>query len=127
MARGLLVWLLIMLVETAHGVLRGILLVPRIGEEAAARLGWPIGLILVLAISYLCIRWTRVSGSRQLLLLGAAWALLTIAFEVMIGLMRGMDLSRIMADINPLSGTILYSGAVMLVAPLATNRLRRSR
>jgi hypothetical protein len=127
MARGLLVWLLIMLAETVHGVLRGLLAVPRMGEEAAARLGWPIGLVLVLVISYLCIRWTRVRGSGQLLLMGGVWAVLTTAFEVMIGLMRGMDLPRILAEIHPLTGTILYSAAVMLIAPLAADRLRRRR
>lgn len=122
-----MVWLLVMLVETVHGVLRGLLLAPRLGEEAAARLGWPVGLILVLMVSTLCIRWTRVGGSGQLLLLGTAWAILTIGFEVMIGLMRGMDLGQIVADMNPLSGTILYSAAVMLIAPLAADRLRRIR
>ena len=100
MARGLLVWLLIMLVETVHGVLRGLLLVPRVGEEAAARIGWPIGLALVLLVSILTIRWTRVEGPRGLLAMGALWAILTIAFEIIIGLMRGHGGLPLSADGN---------------------------
>lgn len=127
MTRGLTVWLLIMLVETVHGVLRGLLLAPRMGEEAAARLGWPVGLILVLAVSYLCIRWTHVTRTSALLTMGGAWAVLTILFEVFIGLVRGMGLPDIIAEINPQSGTILYSAAVMFLAPLVASRLRGLR
>lgn len=127
MTRGLTVWLLIMLVETVHGVLRGLLLAPRMGEEAAARLGWPVGLILVLAVSYLCIRWTHVTRTSALLTMGGAWAVLTILFEVFIGLVRGMGLPGIIAEINPQSGTILYSAAVMFLAPLVASRLRGLR
>ncbi len=127
MARGFMVWLLIMLVETVHGILRGLVLAPRMGEEAAARLGWPIGLLLVLAVSYLCIRWTRVTRTSALLVMGAVWAVFTILFEVFIGLLRGMGVPEILAAINPLSGTILYSAAVMFLAPLAASRLRGLR
>ena len=49
MVRGLLVWLLIMLAETIHGILRGLLLVPLVGETAAGRIGWPMGVVLVMA------------------------------------------------------------------------------
>ena len=62
MARGLLVFLGIMAVETVHGVLRGLFLVPRVGEETAARLGWPVGMVLVLLISTLAIGWTGLSA-----------------------------------------------------------------
>jgi hypothetical protein len=48
MARGMILWLVIMLVETTHGVLRGLFLAPHLGESNAARVGWPIGLLLVL-------------------------------------------------------------------------------
>ena len=91
MGRGLLVWLLIMLAESVHGVLRGLLLVPRIGEEAAARIGWPVGAIIVLAIAYLAIGWTRVRERGRLLAMGALWAVLTVAFEIAIGLVSARD------------------------------------
>ena len=124
MARGLLVFLLIMAVETVHGVLRGLFLAPRVGEEMAGRIGWPVALVLVLLIAWATIRWIGLRGTRPLIALGAAWAVLTIAFEVMIGMLRGMGMPEIMAELNPLTGTIPYSAAVMLIAPWAAARLR---
>ena len=124
MGRGLLVFLLIMAVETVHGVVRGLFLVPRIGEDMAQQVGWPLGLVIVLVVSYFTIGWTGLRTRRQLLGLGAAWAVLTAIFEVSIGVLRGMDAPRILAELSPLSGTIAYSAAVMLLAPLAAARLR---
>jgi hypothetical protein len=125
MSRGLLVWLLIMLIETIHGVLRGLFVVPRFGEEAASRIGWPIGMIIVLGVSYLTIRWIGLRDTSNLIRLGALWAILTFVFEVLIGVLRGLDSPAIWAEINPLAGGLMvYSLAVMLVAPLAAARLR---
>lgn len=124
MGRGLLVFLLIMAVETVHGVLRGLFLSPRVGEEMAAKIGWPVGLILVMLIAILTITWVGLKDSRTLLALGAIWAVLTAAFEIMIGLLRGMGTPEIMAELNPLSGTIAYSAAVMFIAPWLAARLR---
>lgn len=125
MARGLAVWLLIMLVETMHGVLRGLFLAPRVGEDAASRIGWPVGLALVLAVSVLTIRWIGVTGAAPLLRLGALWAALTVAFEMLIGLARGLDQGQLLAALDPRTGSIPYSAAVMLLAPLAADWLRR--
>lgn len=128
MSRGLLVWLLIMLVETIHGVLRGLLVAPRLGEEMASRIGWPIGMIIVLVVSYLSIRWIGLRDTSNLIRLGALWAILTFVFEIIIGLLRGLDSTRMWAEINPLEGGfMLYSVIVMFLAPLAAHHLRRIR
>ncbi|WP_373502443.1 hypothetical protein [Aestuariivirga sp.] len=125
MVRGLLVWLLIMLVETIHGILRGWLLVPLAGDAAAGRIGWPVGVIIVTAISLMMVRWTGLTRRRDLLLLGVLWAVLTFAFEVMIGVLRGLGTVDILAAINPLAGGLmLYSLTVMLLAPLLAAWLR---
>ena len=124
MARGLLVWLIIMLVESIHGVLRGLVLTPRLGEEASSRIGWPIGLLLVLLVSYLAIRWTGLRRTRDLLVLGAIWAVLTAGFEVAVGIARGMGNETILAALHPATGTIPYSALVMFLAPLVAARLR---
>ena len=128
MVRGLFVWLLIMLVETVHGILRGWLLVPLVGETAAGRIGWPVGFIIVMATGLMTIRWTGLTRKRDLLQLGVLWAGLTFAFEVMIGVLRGLGTVDILAAINPLAGGLMpYSLAVMLLAPLAAARLRAIR
>lgn len=127
MARGLLVLLLILSLETVHGILRGIFLVPRIGERMSSLVGWPVAMIIVLLVSVLLIGWTRVTGTSALLRLGAVWAVLTFAFEISIGILRGLDAGHIWAEINPLAGGLmLYSLIVMLLAPLSATWLQRS-
>ncbi len=125
MSRGLAVWLVIMLVETLHGLLRGLLLVPRVGEEMAGRIGWPIGLVIVLGISLALAPWMAIRDTSALLRLGGLWAVLTLIFEITIGLLRGLDLPRLMAEFNPLAGGLaIYSLAIMFLAPLLAARLR---
>lgn len=125
MTRGLAVWLIIMAAETLHGVLRGLLLVPVTGEAMAARIGWPIGAMLVLGLATALIRWTGLKELRSLLFLGLAWAALTLGFEIGIGILRGLEPVQIAAEINPLSGGLLvYSLIIVALAPLAAARLR---
>jgi hypothetical protein len=126
MSRGILVFLFIMALETVHGILRGLFLVPQIGETMSGRIGWPVGVLIVLGLSTILIDWTGLSGRSDLLRLGVIWAGLTAAFEIAIGLLRGLDASRVWSEINPLDGGLmLYSLAVMLFAPVIGSRLRR--
>jgi hypothetical protein len=125
MTRGLLIWVLIMLVETGHGILRGLYLVPMVGEQAAGRIGWPAGTLIVLAITWFTIRWSGLSRTADLVRLGTIWAGLTFFFEVAIGLLRGLSWAQIGTEINPLGGGLmLYSLIVMLAAPWLGARLR---
>ncbi len=123
----MLIWLLIMLVETVHGVLRGVFMVPRLGEAAAEQVGWPVAAILVMVISVSAIRWTGLTATAPLLRLGAAWALLTLLFEIVIGLLRGLDPEALLAALDPRNGTVAASAALMFVAPLLAARLRGLR
>jgi len=127
MTRGLLLWLIIMLVETVHGVLRGAFLVPLVGAEAAARIGWPVAAMLVMIVAVLTIRWTALRTASALLGLGAAWAALTVLFELLIGALRGLDAQALLSALNPLTGSIVWTAAMMLVAPLLAARLRGLR
>lgn len=125
MARGLAVWLIIIVAETVHGILRGLFLTPRVGEVMASRIGWPVGMVIVYAIAILLAPWADLRAARSLLTLGAVWALLTLVFEVGIGLLRGYDWPRIAAEMNPLSGGLmLYTLVAMFLAPLIAARLR---
>lgn len=113
-----------MLVETVHGMLRSALLVPLVGADAAARIGWPVAAVLVIIIAVLTIRWTGIKGRAALLGLGAAWAVLTVMFELLIGVMRGLDAPALLSALNPLTGSIAWTAAMMLIAPLLAARLR---
>jgi hypothetical protein len=127
MLRGLAVWLLIMAVETLHGVLRQLFLVPRVGEAWAGRIGWPVAAVLVICIATAAARWMDLKGPSAQWRLGMIWAALTFIFEIAVGLWRGLDAQHIMAEINPFSGgLLLLSVAVILVAPRVGARLRGS-
>lgn len=125
MLRGLIVWLIIMAAETVHGILRGLFLAPHVGVETASRLGWPVGMAIVVAIAVLMARWVGLRDTPSLLRLGVLWAILTVLFEIAIGVLRGLDSTAIWTEINPLAGGMMvYSLAVMLLAPLIAWRLR---
>ncbi len=127
LVRGMVLWLAVMLAETVHGVLRGLMLVPYLGESDAARAGWPIGLLLVLLISVIGIRWTGLSSARDLLRLGALWAIATALFELLVGVLRGLDAEGLLSAADPRTGSILYSAIIMALAPLIASRLARPR
>jgi hypothetical protein len=127
MGRGLLIWLVIMLVETLHGVLRGALVVPRIGPAAAERIGWPVAAVLVIAIATLLIRWTGLRSTTSLMRLGVVWAVLTVGFELLVGVLRGLDQQALLTALDPRSGSVMWSAALMLLTPLLAARLRGLR
>jgi hypothetical protein len=47
------VWLVIIAAETVHGVLRGLLLVPFVGDLPARQIGVPIGSLIIFAVASL--------------------------------------------------------------------------
>jgi hypothetical protein len=126
MRRGLVLWLIIMALETVHGVLRGLYLVPAVGEALAGRIGFAMGSGIVLLAAIIGIGWTGIRSLSGLFILGAIWAALTLVFEIGIGLLRGYDWTRIWAEIDPhLGGTMSASLTIMLFAPMLAARLRR--
>jgi hypothetical protein len=68
--RAFLVWLVVIAAETAHGVLRGLLLVPLVGDRPARQIGVPVGSLVALAVAYVFIRWIDARTNRQLLGVG---------------------------------------------------------
>jgi hypothetical protein len=127
MARGIIVWLLIMAIETVSGILRGLFLAPVVGEITANRIGWPVGALIVLGITYSLFDWMGMGQKRELVLLGAIWAVLTLLFEAMIGFARSLTALDVIADFNPLSGRLgAYTVLFMLAAPWLAAKLRRS-
>lgn len=179
--RALLVWLLIMAVETVLGTLRQLVLVPALGggpgaDLAARKIGVFVGMVMIFAITWLCIRWmignrtvatpspaqrqgalaplpglraefahtpvpaakapTLRAHARSLLCIGAAWAALTLTFEIGIGRLMAMTQEpdggwaavwmRLGDDYDPTRGGFMTLGlTVLALAPLAGARLRK--
>jgi hypothetical protein len=124
--RSVAAWLVIVAAETVHGVLRGILLVPLVGDLRARQIGVPIGSLIIFAVACLCIRWIAARTTLQLLGVGVLWVVLTVLFEIGLGrLVLGLPLERIAEDYDPARGGFLASGLLfMAVSPLLAARLR---
>jgi hypothetical protein len=126
--RALAVWALIALAETVHGVLRGLLLVPALGEMVAQRIGFAVGCGLVLAVAWMCSGWLAARTPAAQAKTGLLWMLLMLGLEIVVGLLRGMDAARIAAEFDPGQGGLMLYGLLLLAAaPWLAARLRRPR
>ena len=123
--RALAVWLLLITAEVVHGIVRTLVLTPVVGDFRARQLGVFTGSLLILLISALTIRWIRARRRATLLMIGSAWVVLTVVFEISLGRMLGYSWERLGSDYNMREGGLLPIGLViMATAPLIAARLR---
>ncbi len=124
--RACAVWLVIIAVETVHGILRAVLLVPLVGDLPARQVGVPVGSLLVYAVAFLLIRWIAARATLQLLGVGLLWVVLTVLFEIGLGrLLLGLPWDRIAEDYDPARGGLLWLGLLFMAAsPLLADRAR---
>jgi hypothetical protein len=128
--RAVAVWLLIAALETVHGIVRGLWLVPALGEAAAQRLGFAVGSTLVILVAWATSRWLGAATRSAQLRCGALWLLLMLGFELAIGRARGFGWARIAAEFDPRQGGLMLFGLLlMFLAPMlgaGLHRLRRA-
>lgn len=126
--RALIVWFVIILAETLHGVLRQLFLVPLVGDLPARQIGVLLGSLLIFAIAWAFSRWLGARTHREQLGVGLSWVALTLAFEFALGAALGLPLQRMLQDYDPAQGGFMVFGLVfMLLAPMlaAWTQLRR--
>lgn len=124
--RATLVWMAIILAETAHGAVREIFIAPVLGDLRARQLGIPIACVLVFVIAWATARWTRATARAAQLVIGLWWAGLTFCFEIILGRALGFGWPRILADYDPSRGGFMVLGlAFMVFAPMLAAKLRR--
>ena len=125
--RSLTIWLVLIVAEIVHGILRAILLVPIVGEFRSNQIGVFTGSIIILVIAYFTIRWIGAKRTLELLTVGFTWLVLTVAFEVLFGrFVMGLSWERLGADYNLLNGGLMPLGLlVLLFAPMIAGRIRR--
>lgn len=123
--RAALVWMLIMLAETGHGVVREVFIAPAIGGLKARQIGVLVACIIIFVIAWLTARWMGATTRRQQFMTGAFWVALTLVFEFALGRALGMSFGRILSDYNPAQGGFMLFGiAFMFVTPWLTKKLR---
>ena len=116
--RSLTIWLVLIVAELAHGILRAIVIVPIVGEIRSNQIGVFTGSAIILAIAYFTIRWIGAQRPKQLLLVGFIWLVLTVAFEVLFGrFVVGLSWERLASDYNVLNGGLMPLGLLFFVFP----------
>jgi hypothetical protein len=126
--RALAVWLVIIVAETVHGILRQSFLTPVVGDLRARQIGVLIGSMIILMIALALERWLDARTTREQLGVGAAWVGLTLAFELALGASLGLTPDRMLEDYDPARGGFMLLGLLfMLLTPMLAARLRRSR
>ena len=126
--RAFAIWLVIILAETVHGVLRSVLLVPLVGDLRARQIGVLIGCLIVFAITFLFVSWLRVDSISGLLSIGAIWVVLTFLFELALGrLILGVSWDRILSDYHIANGGYMIFGLLfMFFAPYLASHMKSS-
>jgi len=122
---ALLIWLLILLLAIANGVLRESVLVPRLGAVRGLAASGLLLTALIIGVTLVALPWLGRCGQRELLLVGAGWLLATLVFEVGFGLLRGQPLAAILAACDMRGGNLwLLVLATTALAPWLAGKLR---
>jgi hypothetical protein len=118
--KGFVVWLLLMAMESLHGMARVALLEPALGDLRARQVATFTGSALILILAFFCVGWLGAATKWQLLDVGAFWLLLTVTFELVLGrLVMHLSWERIASYYNLLEGGLMPVGlAVLTFSPL---------
>ena len=124
--RALAVWLIIILAETVHGILRGLILVPAIGDYTSRQVGVFIGSAIIFTITYFFIDWFgRDATPSRLLGIGFLWVIATVVFELAFGRLLGFSWDRLLEDYQINEGGLMPIGLLlMFFSPLVANKLK---
>jgi hypothetical protein len=123
--RAVIVWLVIIIAESIHGVLRQLFLVPIVGDLPARQIGVGVGSLIVFAVALSCSRWLGARSLGAQLAVGGVWVVLTVGFEIGLGALLGLGRERLLADYDIYQGGYMAFGLLfMLLAPALAARLR---
>ena len=115
LARAFAVWIILIAAEILHGILRGVFLVPHVGQFRSNQIGVFTGSLIILAIALVSVRWIRATRPSLLLGIGGLWLGLTLAFEILFGrFVAGASWEQLASDYNVLKGGLLPFGMVIL-------------
>ena len=125
--RAIEVWLVLSVIEVIHGVARAVLLEPLVGDFRARQIAVFTGSAIVLAVAFLFRKWIGAVTTRECLVTGAIWILLTISFEIFLGkVILDLTWERIASDYDISRGGLMPLGLLaMFVAPLIVSVVPR--
>lgn len=125
--KSIVIWLVFILAESLNGAARIFWLVPLLDDSLAHQVSFATGSVLVLTIATLFIRWLHTSHVSQLLGVGILWFLLTVVYEICLGLfILGYSWQQIGADYNLVQGGLMPIGLVwLMLSPFVAAKNRR--
>ena len=122
--RAIAIWLLIVVAESVHGVIRQLFIAPILGDLPARQLGVFIGSVLILLISWLTARWLNAATLKSQLSVGVLWVVLIVLFELSLGAALGYSRARMLSEYNMAQGGLMGFGLLFLLfAPTLGARL----
>ncbi len=123
--KTLLLWLCILLLAIANGVVRERLLIPRFGSFTGLIVSGRSLSLLILLVAYAALPWLCARQDFQYFCVGLAWLLLTLIFEFGFGLAQHKS-SQELFQAYTLKGGNLWSLVlvVMAAAPWLAAKLR---
>lgn len=128
MVQSIAVWFVLILAEILHGIARGVLLVPYVGQFRSNQIGVFTGSAIILAIAIVFARWLGATRPSQSFGIGFLWLVLTLAFELLFGrLVVGASWDRLFSDYNVLQGGLMPLGMIVLVlSPWIAVKVRKA-
>lgn len=123
--KALLIWVGILVLAVANGVLRESLLVPAFGAPAALVLSGLLLSIVIIGVAYFSLPWLPISSPLVLFSVGVGWLVLTLTFEFSFGLWQGKSFSELLEPYTFQGGNIWpVVLAATALAPYIAARLR---
>lgn len=123
--KAFVVWMGILALAVANGGLREGVLIPRLGGPLGLILSGLILSMLIVAAAYLALPWIGTRQAPEIIRIGIGWLLLTLAFEISFGLVRGRSPAQLLEAYTFTGGNIWP--LVLLVtaaAPYVAAKLR---
>lgn len=118
-SRAIAVWLLMMLAETIHGILRTLYLAPLVGDFRARQISTFTGAAILLTIAYWFHHWIGASTRKQQITVGVLWLIWTVCFEISLGIyIAGRSWHEVTADFRIWQGGLLSIGLAALAFSL---------
>ena len=126
--KSLPVWLCFIPIAILNGGLREYILTKAIGEEWALPVSGIILSVCILLITWLLLpRIIKTITSKDCLIIGICWAILTIVFEFAAGLAGDSTVSELLAAYNPLSGNLwLLVITTTLLSPIIVKHIHNT-
>ena len=122
------VWVIFAILAIINGIIRNQFYAPRVGEYPGHVISTIIAICIVVAGTYIFLRFVKIDYSTvNLLLVGVFWLVLTVLFEFIFGhYVIGHPWERLLADYNILNGRLwgLFLLA-LLISPLLIGLLFR--